>query len=263
MKHKVHVKGVIISNDEEWIYDMFEIEATSPRKVSKAIEEAEGKDLEVLINSGGGSVWDASEIYTELKSYQGDVETRIVGLAASAASVIAMGGNKTLIAPTGQLMIHNASVRAQGDYHTMDKTSEFLKSVNSTISNAYKLKSGMEETEILRLMDEESWLTPQQALEYGLVDEIMFEESIKTAASTSNAVEIPQAIINGIKKGALNKVSNKGESGFVKEDQLKQMFEEFKNEIKTELKNESNKEKEPSPELVKNSNLGMAFIKSF
>lgn len=99
---KVSVKGAIISNDDQWIYDWFEIEATSPKSIGNAIQEANGDEVEVEINSGGGDVFAGSEIYTALKAYSGNVTTKIVGLAASAASVIAMAGNKVLMSPTSQ-----------------------------------------------------------------------------------------------------------------------------------------------------------------
>ena len=99
----ISVKGPIIDSDDQWIYDWFGIEATSPKKVIDLINQAKNnEDLEIEINSGGGSVFAGSEIYTALKSYNGKVITKIVGLAASAASVIAMGGDIVLITPTGQ-----------------------------------------------------------------------------------------------------------------------------------------------------------------
>lgn len=161
-KHKINVKGAIIESDLQWIYDLFDIEATSPKKVADEIETAAGKDIEVIINSGGGSVYAASEIYTDLRSYQGIVETKIVGVAASAASVIAMAG-KLSMSPTAQMMIHNASTYAGGDYRDMDDASDFLKNVNKTIANAYQAKSGLSESELLKLMDETTWFTAQQA----------------------------------------------------------------------------------------------------
>ena len=81
----VNVKGTIVSNDDQWIYDWFGMDATSPKSVNDAIIEANGDDLEVEINSGGGDVFAGSEIYTTLKAYSGNVTTKIVGLAASAA----------------------------------------------------------------------------------------------------------------------------------------------------------------------------------
>lgn len=79
---RIDIKGVIVPNDESWIYELFDIEHTTPKDVNEKIQEADGEDLEVIINSGGGSVYDASEIYTELKSYPGNVEVRIVGTSS-------------------------------------------------------------------------------------------------------------------------------------------------------------------------------------
>lgn len=196
---KVNIKGPIISSDEQWIYDWFEIEATSPRSVTKEIEAANGGDLEVDINSGGGSVFAGSEIYTALKSHKGNVTVRIVGLAASAASVIAMAGKKIIMAPTAQMMIHNVSTRASGDYRDMEHMAGILKSANETIANAYRLKSGMTQEELLGMMDTETWLTPQQALNYKLIDEVMFENELQLVASLGQSQMLPNEVIEKIR----------------------------------------------------------------
>lgn len=197
---KVSIKGPIISNNDQWIYDWFEMDATSPKSVSKQISDAKGEDLEVEINSGGGSVFDGSEIYTALKDYPGNVTVKIVGIAASAASVIAMAGKKIVMSPTSQMMIHNASIRTSGDYRDMDHMSGVLKNVNQTVANAYKLKSGKSDEELLKLMDAETWFTPQQALENGLIDEIMFENSVPSIVASAEFAQIlPESIINKIR----------------------------------------------------------------
>lgn len=186
---RIEVKGPIIDSNQQWIYDWFEIEATSPKKVNNLIGQVESnEDLEVEINSGGGSVFAGSEIYTALKSYQGNVTVKIVGLAASAASVIAMAGDKVLISPTAQIMIHNASTYAEGDYNDMQHTADILKNISQTISNAYKLKTGKTNEELLALMDKETWLSPQQALDNGFVDEIMFNNDMQIVASINNGM---------------------------------------------------------------------------
>lgn len=200
---KVKIKGPIISNSDAWIYEYFGIEATSPSMIDKAIEKANGEDLEVEINSGGGSVFAGSEIYTALKSYKGDVTVKIVGLAASAASVIAMAGKKVLMSPTAQMMIHNVSSRAAGDYREMEHTAEILKSANDTIANAYRLKTGKTQEELLRLMDNETWMTAQKAKELGFIDEIMFED-LQLAASTSYSGLLPPEVINKIRNTVKN-----------------------------------------------------------
>ena len=207
---KVKIKGPIIGNSEAWIYEWFGIEATSPSMVDKAIEKANGEDLEVEINSGGGSVFAGSEIYTALKSYKGNVTVKIVGLAASAASVIAMAGKKVTMSPTAQMMIHNVSSRAEGDYREMEHTAEILKNANNTIANAYRLKTGKEQDELLSLMNKETWMTAQKAKELGFIDEVMFED-IQLAASTSYSGLLPPEVINKIRNTVKNPVQNESD----------------------------------------------------
>ena len=195
---KVNIKGPIVGNSDAWIYEWFGIEATSPSMVDKAIEKANGEDLEVEINSGGGSVFAGSEIYTALKSYKGNVTVKIVGLAASAASVIAMAGDKVMMSPTAQMMIHNVSSRAEGDYRDMEHTADVLKNADNTIANAYRIKTGKTQEELLALMDNETWMTAQKAKELGFIDEVMFED-IQLAASTSYSGLLPPEVINKIR----------------------------------------------------------------
>ena len=212
MMKKISVKGAIISSSDQWIYDWFGIEATSPKAISDAIAEANGDELEVEINSGGGDVFAGSEIYTSLKAYSGNVTIKIVGLAASAASVIAMAGNKILMSPTGQMMIHNVSTMTSGDYRDMRHTSEVLKNANTTIANAYRLKTGMNEENLLAMMNEETWLTPQQALENKFIDEIMFNNgNITLVASTVTNNLLPIEVIEKMRNTKIqsNPLSNK------------------------------------------------------
>ena len=190
---KINIKGVIVMNDDKWIYDYFGIEATSPNMIHGAIESADGEELEVEINSGGGSVFAGSEIYTALKAYEGNVITKVVGLAASAASVIAMAGKKVLMSPTAQIMVHNVSSCTGGDYRDMEHMAEVLKSANDTIANAYRIKTGKSQEELLDLMDKETWFTPQKAKNLGLVDEIMFEPN-QLVASAYAGILPPEVI---------------------------------------------------------------------
>lgn len=196
MAKKINIKGPIVGNSEVWIYEWFGIEATSPNSVSKVIDEANGEDIEVEINSGGGSVFAGSEIYTALKSYKGNVIVKIVGLAASAASVIAMAGNKVMMSPTAQMMIHNVSTYTSGDYRDMEHSAEVLKSANNTIANAYRLKTGKTQEELLKLMDNETWMTAQKAKELGFIDEIMFDEEQQLIANYGYSGLLPPEVIN-------------------------------------------------------------------
>ena len=211
---KINIKGPIISNDDAWVYEYFGIEATSPNLVSKAIDEAQGDELEVEINSGGGSVFSGSEIYTALKSYTGNVTVKIVGLAASAASVIAMAGKKVLMSPTAQLMIHNVSTYTGGDYRDMEHAAEVLKNANETIANAYRLKTGKSQEELLGLMDKESWFTADKAKEIGFIDEVMFETNQLVASKYSGM--LPPEVIQTIKNQKLNsQITDKIDVGFL------------------------------------------------
>lgn len=173
---KIYVKGAIISDNLQRIYDWIGIEATSPNKILNALP-IDDSDIEVVVNSGGGDVFGGSEIYTILREYKGNVTVKIVGIAASAASVIAMAGDKILISPTAQVMIHNVSTYGAGDYRDFEHTAEVLKSANKSIANAYKTRTGKTDEELISLMDKETWFNAESAVSNGFADEIMFDEN--------------------------------------------------------------------------------------
>lgn len=170
---KIEVKGTIVGNADKWIYEWFDMDATCPKDVNAAISEANGEPLLVEINSGGGDVFAGSEIYTALKAYAGTVEINIVGLAASAASVIAQAGHSR-ISPTALFMVHNVSGSAAGDFHDMQQEAEILQTANKAVAAAYLEKTGKSMEELLGIMDAETWMDAQKAVEYGFVDEVMF-----------------------------------------------------------------------------------------
>lgn len=199
---KINVKGVIVPNDDKRVYEYFEMDATSPADVISAIEAANGEPIEVEINSPGGDVFSGSEIYAALMGYAGGVTTKVVGVAASAASIIAMAGNPAMVSPTAEIMIHNVSMYAGGDYRNHEHAAQMLRDYNDTIANAYMLKSGMGKEKILELMNQETWLTPQQALEMGLVDEIMFNATPARFAASIGGM-LPQEVITKV-RNALN-----------------------------------------------------------
>lgn len=181
---KIHVKGAIISDQMQRIYDWIGIEATSPGKVISALPN-DNSEIEIIINSGGGDVFAGSEIYSALKEYQGKSVSKIVGIAASAASVIAMGTDKILISPTAQMMIHNVSTYGDGDYRDFEHTSEVLKSANQSIANAYKNKTGKSDEDLKKLMDAETWFNSDSAIENGFADEVMFEDKKNLSLSAN------------------------------------------------------------------------------
>ncbi len=203
---RIDVKGTIISNNEKWIYDLFEMDSTCPKDVQNAIDKANGEPLEVFINSGGGDIFAGSEIYSALRSYKGVVNIHVVGFAGSAASVIACAG-KSDATPTAMVMVHNVSGGANGDYHSMDHSSEVLQTANKSIAAAYVTKTGMSEKDALAMMDKETWLTAQQAVEKGLIDKIAESQNLKLVAAYQSLV-IPQSVIekvrNSVKEPLLN-----------------------------------------------------------
>ncbi|HBD01634.1 MAG TPA: peptidase [Lachnoclostridium sp.] len=176
MPKKINVKGEIVGNSDAWIYEWLEIEHTSPHGISKQLAEANGEEIEVEINSPGGNIFAGSEIYTALRSYKGNKKIRIVGLAGSAASVIAEAGESE-ISPTAMYMIHKVSSYASGNHKAMEHQSEVLKMADESIVNAYVDKTGMSKEELLSMMDKETWLSAQQAVDYGFVDKVMFQDS--------------------------------------------------------------------------------------
>ena len=115
-----------------------------------------------------------------------------------------MAGDKILMSPTSQMMIHNATVVTEGDYRDMESATNLLKNANQTAVNAYKIKSGMEDKELLELMDKETWFTAHQALENKLIDEIMFENQIQVAASFGGGL-LPQAVVKKLSEILIEK----------------------------------------------------------
>ncbi|MSC84360.1 Clp protease ClpP [Eubacterium sp. am_0171] len=169
------IRGDIISNDLKWIYDWLEWESTCPNDIKKVIEALEdGEELRVTVNSGGGDVFAGQEIYTLLRKSKNSV-AEIDSLAGSAAGVAAMGAAQVLISPVAMIMIHNVSMsgRMSGDYHLYEKNANALKEMNAAMAQSYSEKSGKSVNEILEIMDRETWLTANQAVEMGFADEIL------------------------------------------------------------------------------------------
>lgn len=171
MPKVINVKGTVVSDDDAWIYNWFGIEAVSPNAISAALVEANGDDVVIRINSNGGDIFAGSEIYDLISSYEGNVLIRIVGMAASAASVIAMAAESE-IAPTGLMMIHNVQSGTHGDYREMEHSAEVLREANRSIMSAYREKTGMSEDELLSLMDNETFMSADTAIEFGFVDKM-------------------------------------------------------------------------------------------
>ena len=138
--------------------------------------EAEDGDVTVWINSPGGNVFAAAEIFTMLKEHPGEITVKIASIAASAASVVAMAGDKVLMSPTALLMIHDPSTIAMGNTKDMEKAIETLSEVKSSLINAYAAKTGLRNSKIAELMSNETWMNAKKALELGFADEILYED---------------------------------------------------------------------------------------
>ena len=140
-------------------------------------------DITVWINSPGGDCVAAAQIYNMLMDYKGNVTVKIDGIAASAASVIAMAGTKVMVSPVSMLMIHNPATMAFGDSAEMQKAIAMLEEVKESIINAYEIKTGLSRAKISHLMDAETWMNANMAIELGFADEIMKRDTQDEAVS--------------------------------------------------------------------------------
>ena len=144
----------------------------TPQMFKEELMDGNG-NITVWINSPGGDSVAAAQIYNMLREYEGKVTVKIDGIAASAASVIAMAGDKVLMSPVSMMMIHNPMTIAYGDSGEMQRAIDMLSSVKDSIINAYELKTGMSRIKLAHLMDAETWMDANKAIELGFADEII------------------------------------------------------------------------------------------
>jgi len=157
-----------ISN-ETWFGDEI-----TPKEFRGELNSGQGK-VTVWINSPGGDCFAAAQIYNMLMEYPGTVDVHIDGIAASAASVIAMAGNHVAISPVGMMMIHNPATVSIGDEWEMKKAMDMLSEVKESIINAYELKTGLPRKQLSNMMNAESWMNAKKALELGFADSILYD----------------------------------------------------------------------------------------
>ena len=169
----IPITGTIIPSEDQELYDWFGIEAVSPKKVREALIDANGEDVTVAVNSPGGDLWSGNEISYALSTYAGNVTADIMGIAASAATVVCCGADRVRMSPGAQYMIHNVSSFAAGDHNDMDKMSDILQNADKATSNVYRKKTGLSTKKLLYLMNEETWMDADKAIKYGFVDEII------------------------------------------------------------------------------------------
>lgn len=167
--------------EESWFDD-----DVTPQLFKNELNSGSG-DITVWINSPGGDCVAAAQIYNMLMDYKGAVTVKIDGIAASAASVIAMAGTKVMMSPVSMLMIHNPITIAAGDKEEMEKAISMLDEVKESIMNAYEIKTGLSRTKLSHLMDAETWMNANKALELGFIDGILSREEIPEKDEQSEA----------------------------------------------------------------------------
>ena len=176
-------------SDETWWGDEI-----TPQMFRSELNAAEG-DIDLWINSPGGDCYAAAQIYNMLMEYKGNVTVKIDGIAASAASVVAMAGSTVEISPLGMLMIHNPMTVSIGDTHEMERTITFLAEIKESIINAYELKTGLSRAKISRLMDAETWMNAKKAVELGFADSVLYGDAQRPMTDATDGLIFSRAAV--------------------------------------------------------------------
>lgn len=191
----LRIEGAIA--EESWVNDEI-----TPKQFKSELMSGKG-NITVFINSVGGDVFAAAQIYNMLMEYDGNVTVKIDGIAASAASVIAMAGTKVLVSPVSQIMIHNPMTAAFGDTEEMQKAISMLSEIKESIINAYELKTGLSRAKISHMMDEETWMNAQKAVELGFADDILYTDNSDYEISDGlmfSRAKVINSIVNKLSK---------------------------------------------------------------
>lgn len=195
----LHLNGTIA--EESWFADEI-----TPEMFRQELMAGSGP-VTVWINSPGGDTVSAAQIYNMLMDYPYDVTVKIDGIAASAASVIAMAGTTVLMSPVSCMMIHNPATIAAGDHTEMEKAIAILETVKDSIINAYEIKTGLPREEISRMMEEETWFDANKAVEMGFADGILQRAEIASVSEQKSPVlysqrKANQALVNKLAETA-------------------------------------------------------------
>lgn len=178
--------------EESWFDD-----DVTPQLFKDELNSGSG-DITVWINSPGGDCVAAAQIYNMLMDYKGNVTVKIDGIAASAASVIAMAGTKVLISPTALMMIHNPLTVAIGDSEEMQKAIDMLSEVKESILNAYEIKTNLSRAKLSHLMDAETWMNANKAVELGFADDILFKAENDITSAKDSFLFSRRAVTNSL-----------------------------------------------------------------
>lgn len=173
---EIKLNGTIMDNEfaeimRFWGYT----DVTCPADIKSKLDEADGEDITLYINSGGGQLMAGYEIFCDLRLYSGKITAHVQSMAASAATVPMMACDKRVAEVVSIICIHNPSTVASGDHKEFKKTAEELDTIKNSIMNAYEPKLKISREEIAALMDEDKLLDVNQALEYGIIDEVIGE----------------------------------------------------------------------------------------
>ena len=196
----IPMNGEVIPSDYADVYDYLGYENINPKAIKQALNEANGSDVELEINSPGGYVDAGSEIYTALKEYQGQVIAKITGQACSAASWIALAADRVEMSPTAQMMIHRASTMSIGNSDDLASDLNALNSLDKSFVDLYSQRTGLDAQEVYRLMCNTTWMNAKEAVDKGFADEIMFQNDKKPAlVNADGSLSVKPDTINKIK----------------------------------------------------------------
>ena len=199
-------------SDETWWGD-----EVTPAIFRSELNAAEG-DIDLWINSPGGDCYAAAQIYNMLMEYKGNVAVKIDGIAASAASVVAMAGTTVEMSPVATIMIHNPMTVSIGDTHEMERTITFLGEIKESIINAYELKTGLSRAKISRLMDAETWMNAKKAVELGFADSVLYADAQRPVTDAADGLIFSRAAVTN---SLLSKFGQGTQSNIVDVEPLK------------------------------------------
>jgi len=203
---KIKLNGPVISGISARIYEWIGLDAISPNRVLNELEKAGGEDIELYINSGGGSVFAGSEIFTALKEYPGKITSKITGVAASAATFFVLASDEVYISPLGQMMIHNAATSTDGDRFAHASNLEMLEGVDKAIAKVYQGKTKMSDSDLLNFMRKTTWMNADKSVQMGFANGVMFEEEADASNSANAGFELPEEVIDKLKDVLLKNV---------------------------------------------------------
>lgn len=172
---ELRIDGAIVDDDDLWIYEWFEVKAVAPNAFRAELAKYAGLPITVWIDSYGGNVFAATGIYNALMEHKGAVTVKIDGKAMSAATIIAMAGGEILMSPVAVMMVHNPLTEVYGYASDLRKTADVLDEVKEAIMNAYQLKTGATRERLSELMDNETYMSAQTAINEGFADGMLYE----------------------------------------------------------------------------------------